>query len=29
MPKEWIFVGKHRIHHAPIRSLAFAESINE
>ena len=29
MPKEWTFVGKHRAHHAPIRSLAFGESLNE
>ena len=29
MPKEWTFGGKHRVHHAPIKSLTFGESINE
>lgn len=24
-PKEWCFVGKHRIHHSHIKSLAFGE----
>jgi len=28
-PKEWQYVGKHRVHHAPIKSIAFAESLNE
>lgn len=29
MEKEWQFVGKCRVHHAPIRSIAFGESKNE
>ncbi|EAS05799.2 WD-40 protein, putative (macronuclear) [Tetrahymena thermophila SB210] len=27
--KEWQFVGKHRIHHSEIKSIAFGESKNE
>jgi len=28
-PKEWQFVGKHRIHHAEIQSIAFGESKDD
>jgi hypothetical protein len=27
--KEWVFAGKHRVHHAPIRSIAFGETLDE
>lgn len=27
--KEWVFAGKHRLHHAPIRSIAFGETLDE
>ena len=27
--KEWVFAGKHRVHHAPIRSISFGETLNE
>jgi hypothetical protein len=27
--KEWVFGGKHRVHHAPIRSIAFGETCDD
>lgn len=27
--KEWVFAGKHRVHHAPIRSIAFGETLDD
>ena len=27
--KEWVFAGKHRVHHAPIRSISFGETVDE
>lgn len=27
--KEWVFAGKHRVHHAPIKSIAFGETCDE
>lgn len=29
MKKNWSFAGKVRVHYAPIRSIAFGESIDE
>jgi hypothetical protein len=28
-PKEWVFFGKVRVHTLPIRSIAFADVLNE
>ena len=27
--KEWVFAGKHRVHHAAIRSISFGETVDE
>lgn len=27
--KEWQYVGKHRVHHAKLRSIAFAECLDK
>ncbi|CAK90550.1 unnamed protein product (macronuclear) [Paramecium tetraurelia] len=27
--KEWIFAGKYRVHHGPIKSVAFGETLDE
>lgn len=28
-PKEWVFCGKSRVHTLPIRSICFADVLNE